>query len=164
MLRVLADGDDTHRLEDADGTPVGWIRGRVIGLRGLADEDQAMAVAIAAWRALDAALRRQFSGWPRYEPRLDRLRIVHDGVHAWISDGTASLARLTRPGDAHPHASSFAIEFELPSFASEGIVITAAQLMGNAFRAHVAAGGRPARASELPPRAARRLAADGTAV
>ena len=158
MFRVLADGDDTHRLEDAEGVAVGWIRGRVIGLRGLDDEQQATAVAIAAWRALTAALRRQFGGWPRYEPALDRLRVVHDGVHEWISDGTAPIARLVREehgaarershatahaaAQATTHAGPLAIEFELPSFASEGIAVSAAQLMGRAFQECVAAGAR----------------------
>jgi hypothetical protein len=151
MFRVLADSDGTHRLEDADGTPVGWIRGRRIGLHGLEDEPQALAVAVAAWRALDAALRRQFAGWPRYAPEFDRLRIMHDGVHEWISDGATALARLIRLPGVDARADSFAVEFELPSFASEGIAVTAAQLMGKAFRECVADGARPERAPTHAP-------------
>lgn len=139
MLQVLADGDDRYRLEDADGTAVGWISGRVIGLRGMPDEGRTMSAAAVAWRALDAVLRRTFAGWPRYTPAIDRLRLVHDGVDEWISDGTSSLARLVRTERTASAAASLALEFELPSFAHEGLAITAAQAMGEALRASASA-------------------------
>jgi hypothetical protein len=137
MLRIFADGEAAHRLEDPDGTAVGWVRGRGIGFRGFADERQAVDAAVAAWTALDAVLRRQFAGWPRHAPALDRLRVVHDGVYEWISDGHSSLARLHRVADAAGPGGPLAIELELPSFASEGIAIAAAQLVGEAIRKHV---------------------------
>jgi hypothetical protein len=148
MLRVFADGEEAHRLEGPDGTVVGWVRGRGIGFRGFGDERQAVAAAVAAWRALDAVLRRQFAGWPRHEPALDRLRVVHDGVHEWISDGHAALARLHRVDDAPRSGGSLAIELELPSFASEGIAIAAAQLVGEAIQKNVDWSGRADGASE----------------
>jgi hypothetical protein len=30
MVRILADGEQRHRLEDADGNHIGWIRGRAV--------------------------------------------------------------------------------------------------------------------------------------
>ena len=93
MLRIFADGESAHRLEGPDGTVVGWVRGRGIGFRGFANERQAVDAAVAAWKALDAVLRRQFAGWPRHAPALDRLRVVHDGVYEWISDGDSTVAR-----------------------------------------------------------------------
>jgi hypothetical protein len=134
MLHVLADGDDRYRLEDADGSAVGWIRGRVIGLRGLPDERGTLSAAASAWRALDAVLRRTFAGWPRYAPAFDRLRLVHDGVDEWISDGDSAIARLVRTERTSSGAASLALEFELPSYAHAGLAITAAQAMGEALR------------------------------
>ena len=51
MFRVLADRDGSRRLEDAEGIPVGWTRGRAIALRGLEDQPQARAVAQPMGRA-----------------------------------------------------------------------------------------------------------------
>jgi hypothetical protein len=136
-LSVFADGEEAHRLEGSDGTAVGWVRGRRIGFRGFADERQATVAAVAAWRALDAVLRRQFAGWPRHEPALDRLGIVHDGVTEWITGGDSPLARLHRVGDAAGPRGAFAIELELPSFASEGVAIAAALFVGDAIQQHV---------------------------
>jgi hypothetical protein len=148
MLNVLAQGDELHRLERFDGTPVGWIRDRTIGLHGAGDEQRAIAVTIAAWRALDAALRREYPGWPRYDPDVDQLRVVHDGRHAWIADATRKLARLLRVDDARPGAERFAVEFDLPSYATLGTLVTAAQSMSRAL------GGEAddASAPTVPPR------------
>ena len=137
MLKIFADGEEAHRLEGPDGTVVGWVRGRGIGFRGFTSERQALTAAAAAWRALDAVLRRQFAGWPRHEPALDRLRVVHDGVYEWISDGDSALARLHRLDTGAEFGRWLAIEFELPSFASEGIAVAAAQLVGEAIQKHV---------------------------
>jgi hypothetical protein len=140
-LSVLADGEGAHRLEGSDGAAVGWVRGRHIGFRGFADERQATAAAVAAWRALDAVLRRQFAGWHRHEPALDRLGIVHDGVYEWITGGDSPLARLHRVGDAAGPVGAFAIELELPSFVSEGVAIAAAVSVGEAIQKHIGRSG-----------------------
>ncbi|AHG92556.1 hypothetical protein J421_5021 (plasmid) [Gemmatirosa kalamazoonensis] len=143
MLNVLAQGDELHRLERLDGTVVGWIRDRTIGLHGSGDEHRAMTVAAAAWRALDTALRRQYPGWPRYEPVVDRLRILHDGRHEWIADDTRKLARLLRVDDAPPGMESFAVEFDLPSYATLGTLVSAAQSMSRALAEGAVAGPSP---------------------
>jgi hypothetical protein len=131
MLRILSDGDSKHRLENSEGTRIGWISGRTIGFRGFATEHVARDAAIAAWRGLDAALRQQYPGWPRYEPALDQLRVTHDGAYEWFYDGTAPIARLLRP-QRRAYDSSFGIELVLPSYASEGVAITAAHGMAKA--------------------------------
>ncbi len=145
MLRVLGDGEGRHRIESADGVPLGWIRGRAIGFRGLPDETVAVRAAVAAVRALEAVLRREYPGWPRYEPRLDALRLVHDGAYEWISDGTAPIARLLRPGADAPDE-RYGLEFVLPSYASEGLAVSAAQALARALAPHlgVPAAARPA--------------------
>ncbi|GLC25157.1 hypothetical protein [Roseisolibacter agri] len=139
MLRVLADGEDRHRIEDATGREVGWIRGRIIGLCGFADERHAIAATAPAWRALDAVLRRTFAGWPRYAPAFDALRVIHDGIDEWLSDGHTRLALVLRaPHDTHvdaPHAYGLTLAFALPSYAHEGLAVAAAQLMGEAVHA-----------------------------
>lgn len=147
MLRVLADGEDRHRIEDAAGREVGWVRGRVIGLCGFADEPRAIAAAAPAWRALDAVLRRTFAGWPRYAPAFDALHLIHDGIDEWLSDGHTRIALVMRaPQDswhgashAHGHAHGLTLAFALPSYAHEGLAVSAAQLMGEAVHALVGA-------------------------
>jgi hypothetical protein len=135
MLKILSDGDNKHRLEDADGVPFGWISGRTIGFRGFATEDTARDAAVAAWRALDASLRQQYPGWPRYEPALEQLRRVHDGAYEWFYDGTTTIARLLRP-QRRAYDRSYGIELLLPSYASEGVAITAAHSVAQAIGPH----------------------------
>jgi hypothetical protein len=136
MIRVLADGEQRHRIEDAEGRLIGWIRRRAVGFRAFPSEGHAMTAAVAGWRALESVLRREYAGWPRFEPATDELRLVHDGAHEWISDGRTPLVRLIRPAaDVGPDG-SFAIEFVLPSYATEGVVIAAAQVVAGALQAH----------------------------
>jgi hypothetical protein len=131
MLKILSDGDNRHRLEDSTGTAIGWIRGRTIGIRGFPTELAARDATIAAWRALQSALRLQYPGWLAYEANMERLRAVHDGVHEWFHDGTTPIARLLRP---RPRAydDTLGIELVLPSYASEGVAITVAQSVARA--------------------------------
>jgi hypothetical protein len=132
MLKILSDGDDKHRVENSTGVAIGWIAGRTIGFRGFVTVSDARDAAIAAWHALDRVLRQQFTGWPRYQPRLDQLRLAHDGAYEWFTDGTSPVARLLRPQRrAYDH--SFGIELVLPSFASEGVAIAAAHSVARAI-------------------------------
>lgn len=137
MLRVLGDGESRHRLEDRAGTHVGWIRGRTVGFHGLASEDAAMHAALSASQALDQVLRRTYPGWVRQHPKLEELRLVHDGAYEWFTDGTVPIARLLRIRTDMPRGSSFGVELVLPSYASEGVAITAAQAIGRALRSHI---------------------------
>jgi hypothetical protein len=132
MLRVLSDGDDRYRLENENDVQIGWISGRSIGFRGFATEADAKEGAIAAWRALDLVLRRQYPGWPSYAPSLDELQLVHDGAYEWFADGTSPIARLIRP-QRRAYDLTFGIELVLPSYASEGVAITAAHAVGAAL-------------------------------
>ena len=134
MLNVLAQGEDLHRLERSDGTPAGWIRDRTIGLHDVGDERRALTAACAAWRMLDAVLRREYPGWPRYEPAADALHVVRDGRHEWVADPRRRLARLLRLGDALGR-SGCALEFDLPSYATLGTLVAAAQSMRRAVDA-----------------------------
>jgi hypothetical protein len=135
MFRVLGDNEGRHRIESDDGAAIGFVRGRYINISGLAGESAAIRAAVPAARALEAVLRREYAGWPRYEPRLDALRLVHDGAYEWVSDGTAPIARLVRP---RSNASErYGLEFVLPSFASEGFGVTAALAIAHALAPHL---------------------------
>ena len=136
MLRVFSEGDDLYRLEDASGAHVGTIRNRTIGFHGFSTERDAREAAIAAWRAMTDALRREYPSWPRYELALDRLTTTHDGAYEWYYDGTMAIARLLRPRRVGRESSSFGIELLLPSYASEGVAITAAHGMARAVAPH----------------------------
>ena len=137
MLRVLGDGENRHRLEAGDGTRVGWIRGRAVAFVGLPSEREAVRAAVPASRALNGVLRREYPGWPHYEPALEQLRLAHDGAYEWISDGTAPIARLLRPPADVPADSPFGLEFVLPSYASEGVAVAAAQALARALAPHI---------------------------
>lgn len=138
MISVLADGEERHRLEDVEGRSIGWIRQKAVGFRGFPTERDAMRAAVDAWGALQRVLQREYAGWPRHEPALDRLRLVHDGAYEWISDGARPLARLHRPKPASS-SDTFAIELVLPSFATEGVAVSAAQVIAHALDGHAAA-------------------------
>jgi hypothetical protein len=137
MLRVLGDGENRHRVEDDSGTPIGWVRGRAVGFHGLASEEAALKAVVDASRALEGVLRTTYPGWPRYQPSRTRLRLVHDGAYEWITDGSAPLARLLRIRGETPTDGSFGLEFVLPSYASEGVAVVAAQALGRALLPHM---------------------------
>jgi hypothetical protein len=131
MLRVFSEGDDLFRLENDAGAHVGTIRNRTISFRGFATEAAAREAAVAAWRAMNDALRREYPSWPHYELVLERLAMVYDGAYEWFYDGTKAIARLVRPRPSGlEHA--FGIELVLPSYASEGVAITASHGMARA--------------------------------
>jgi hypothetical protein len=137
MVMILEDGPNRHRLEDTDGNRVGSIRNGTIRLYGLTSTSDAISAAVIVWETLDAALAREFAGWPRHRPVLGRLRVLHDGAYDWIADGAKPLARLLKMPTDGASGDTFAIEFVLPSYASEGVAISAAQIMATEFGDYV---------------------------
>lgn len=134
MVRILAEGDNRHRLENSNGTLLGLINGRAIRFIGFASEQESVSSALTLWRVMDDAFAREFVGWKRHEIRRDNIMLVHDGAYHWVSDGLKPIARLLR-GAARGRAGAFAIEFVCPSFAKEGTVITVAQVMARTYDA-----------------------------
>lgn len=157
MLTVLSDGDGKYRLEDSAGRLECSINGRAITHRGFHTERAARDGALAGWQALGEALRQEFPGWLEYTPVTDRLRIVHDGAYEWFYDGTTAIARLLRPQRDGEDA-TLGIQFLLPSYATDGIVISAAHKTTFAvapYRVQVAPSGAaaPANHASAPARA-----------
>ena len=135
MVTVHFEGDNRHRLEDGSGMWIGWIHGRSIGLRGMRDEEEATATVLALWEPLQVALAQHFPGRPIHAIRPSRLHVVHDGAFEWISDGLTPLARLIRRSGPRG-AEQVAIEFALPSYANEGVVVSVAHVIALALLNH----------------------------
>ncbi len=57
---------------------------------------------------------------------------THDGAYEWFYDGTKAIARLVRPRPG-ARERTFGIELVLPSYASEGVAITASHGMARAI-------------------------------
>jgi len=147
MMRVFSEGDDLYRLEDSRGAHVGTIRGRTIAFRGFATEAVARDAAVAAWYALNDALRREYPSWPHHELALERLGTTHDGAYEWFYDGTRAIARLIRPRPG-ARENTFGIELVLPSYSSEGVAITAAHGMSRAVAPYRVSNPQPSFYSE----------------
>jgi len=145
MVMILEDGVNRHRLEDAEGKQVGSVRNGTIRLYGLTSKEDAIVAAMMVWETLDAALAREFPGRRRYRPVLRRLRVLHDGAYDWIADGLKPLARLLRVPMDRASDDRWAIEFVLPSYASEGAAISTAPIMANVFEEYVRLRDRRAR-------------------
>jgi hypothetical protein len=128
MFKVSIDGnDDRLRLEDLEGRNVGWIRGHTIGFGGLPSEEIALRAVPEAWMALEMTLKR---GYPGHAPRpvkKSNIDIVHDGAYEWVADGFRPLARLMRPHTGRNSEEAYALEFMVPSYATQHVTIAAAQ-------------------------------------
>jgi hypothetical protein len=106
----------------------------------MTSESAAREAAIAAWQAMDAVLTNHYAGWPRREPRFDKMQITHDGAFEWFHEGTMPIARLLRP---HRRAfnATFGIELVLPSYATEGVGVAVAQAIARAIEPYVTRSG-----------------------
>lgn len=118
MFRILQDGENKFRFENAAGLDVGWIRGNSIGFRGLPNEIAAIEAGVEASRALEKSLVSEFPGYEAHDIGTPSVRLVHDGAYEWIADGNRPLARLLRPVSGAVPEKSFGIELALPSYAT----------------------------------------------
>ena len=133
MVKVLAHGEDSYRLVNTAGSDVGWIRPRTIGFGGFATEEAAFAAALAGGRALANRFKREFGvSHPALSER-PRLRKKLDGAYEWIADGRVPIARLIREETETSQVERFAIEFVLPSYASDAVAINSAQVVYGAI-------------------------------
>jgi hypothetical protein len=129
MITILAHGEDAFRLVNGAGKDVGWVRPRTIGFGGFGGEEAARAGTLAGARALAGCLKREFGvAHPELRDR-PRLRTVRDGAGEWIVDGRVRIARLLRVESGQSANEHLAIEYTLPSYATDAVAINAAQIM-----------------------------------
>jgi hypothetical protein len=134
MFKVLIVGnEDRLRLEDLGGRRVGWIRGHTLGFGGLASEKAALRAAVNAWGALDKLLQRTYPRRVRRPAHESNVRLLHDGAYEWIADGFRPIARLLRPRTERNSEDSFALEFLVPSYATQHVTVAAAQSVWEAL-------------------------------
>lgn len=121
-------GDRKYRLETLSGRMLGWIHGHAVGLLGLRDDQEALTWAPSLRRAVDDALMRHYPD--RYRPVTDfaKLHLVHDGAYEWIAAGHVPIARVYRSESGRADG-RVALEFVLPSYASEQAVIAGADVL-----------------------------------
>lgn len=131
MFKIFADGDDDRlRLEDSAGRRVGWISGHTIGFDGIASEKAALQAVVEAWPSLETALHREFPGRVKRPVNRANVDLTREGGSEWVADGSRPLARLLRPLTGRNSEDSFALEFFVPSYATQHVTIAAAQAVG----------------------------------
>lgn len=134
MFKVFIDGnDDRLRLEDLAGRQIGWIRGHTFSFGGLACEKTALRASVDAWRSLEKTLQRGYPGRAQRPVNASNLRLLHDGAYEWIADGFRPIARLLRPRTERNSEDSFALEFLVPSYATQHVTTAAAQAVWEAL-------------------------------
>jgi hypothetical protein len=112
---------------------VGWVRARAIGFGGFHTEEAAFAAALEGGRALATCLKREFGVRHPALSDTPHLRKVHDGAYDWIADGRVPVARLLQVETGAGATERFAIEFVLPSYATDAVAINAAQIVYGAL-------------------------------
>lgn len=138
MFKVFIDGnDDRLRLEDTEGRTIGWIRGQTIGFGGLPSEKIALLAVPEAWMALETTLQRGYPGRAPRPVKKSNIDVVHDGAYEWVADGFRPLARLLRPHTGRNSEASYALEFLVPSYATQHVTIAAAQAVWEALSDYI---------------------------
>ncbi|HJQ09567.1 MAG TPA: hypothetical protein VJ840_00920 [Gemmatimonadaceae bacterium] len=138
MFKVFIDGnDDRLRLENQIGDKIGWIHGHTIGFGGISSEEDALAAATEASLALEKTLRRVYTGdtsvaWPN-----SKIELMYDGAYEWVVAGFRPLARLLRPHTERNGEDSFALEFIVPSYATQHVTIAVANAIWDVLSTYV---------------------------
>jgi len=154
-IRAVDDGECGFRLLSPRNEMVGWVRGRVVGVDGFADEDSAIHAAVRAYRVLVRWLARH--GLEPLPPIGDGpIHRVHDGTRRWILCDGVPVARLPRLAQRHrgaPPRHSF--EIVLRGGVNDGMAIHAALITLRAAHGRISVGdvAGPYPASIRAPRA-----------
>jgi hypothetical protein len=126
-IRHVNLGDSKHRLENASGSAVAWVRGHTVGINGLRSIREAVAVAPVLHRTIDTMVARRYPARHRPVRLSGALRLVHDGAYEWIAAGNMPVARVHPPHTMGLRNESLALEFVLPAFVSETVALAAAK-------------------------------------
>lgn len=130
MIKVLANGEGRYELQTRTGRTVGWIDGLRIGFGGFESEEDAMQAVVTIWPAFEAALAREYAGWPKRDVPPHEVHLERRPGGEFIVDGKQSLAKLIRPSDPDE---DFGFELFLPSYATEGAAISIARSVAMAL-------------------------------
>ena len=141
MFKVFIDGnDDRLRLQNEIGEKIGWIHGHTIGFGGINSEEDALAVAVNASQALQKTLLRAYTGDTTLEPWPNsKIAVIHDGAYEWIVAGRRPLARLLRPQTERNAEDTFALEFLVPSYATQHVTIAVANAIWDVVSSYAGA-------------------------
>jgi hypothetical protein len=138
MFKVFIDGnDDRLRLENQLGQKIGWIHGHTIGFGGISSEEGALVAAAEASRELERILHRAYTGDTSLVRPNHKVRLMHDGAYEWIVAGFRPLARLLRPHTERNANDSFALEFLVPSYATQHVTIAVAHAIWDVVSTYV---------------------------
>jgi hypothetical protein len=83
--------------------------------------------------ALETTLERVYRGRASRPVKESNIDVVHDGAYEWVADGFRPLARLMRPSTGRNTEASYALEFMVPSYATQHVTIAAAQAVWEAL-------------------------------
>ena len=138
MFKVFMDGnEDRLRLEGHTGEKIGWIHGHTIGFGGIESEKDAMVAATEASRALETTLQRAYSS-ETVRPLLNsKIELMSDGAYEWVVAGFRPLARLVRPNTQRNSEDSFALEFLVPSYATQHVTLAVAHAVWDVLSKYV---------------------------
>jgi hypothetical protein len=140
MFKVFIDGnDDRLRLENQIGEKIGWIHGHTIGFGGIGSEEDAIIAAADASHALERTLHRVYSGETSLPWQNSKIELMHDGAYEWVVSGFRPLARLLRPHTDRNAQDSFALEFLVPSYATQHVTIAVANAIWDVVSLYVGA-------------------------
>jgi hypothetical protein len=129
--RVVSLGDGKHRLESISGRTVAWLRGHAVGVDGFESTAEALAAAPRLRRIVDEILGRAYTARHRPVRLPAALQLVHDGAHEWVAADRVPLARVLQPRTMGVSNESVALEFVLPSFASEAVALVIARALAD---------------------------------
>jgi hypothetical protein len=141
MFKIFIDGnDDRLRLENQIGEKIGWIHAHTIGFGGINTEADAIAIAVDASQMVQRTLQRVYTGDTTSEPWPNsKIHLMHDGAYEWIVAGRRPLARLLRPHTERNAEDTFALEFLVPSYATQHVTIAVAHAIWDVLSSYAGA-------------------------
>ena len=91
----------------------------------------------ALHRAAGLQLQRAYTGETKRPSRHSKIEVMSDGAYEWIVAGFRPLARLLRPRTQRNSVDSFALEFVVPSYATQHVTLTVAHSIWDVLSKYV---------------------------